>query len=96
MGYVASGAQGEAFVKRGHMLGGTPRKGAKLEWYPDAYRRRVAEVIQKAPKMRMLAYDLIPYSVLVQMGQPLTEYIDGKITLDGAMKKIDDAWVVVG
>jgi len=47
MAYVASGAQGEAWAKLCNGFGVSPRKGAKLEWYPDALSRRTAEVIPR-------------------------------------------------
>ena len=96
MAYIASGAQGEAYVKQGFKLGGSPGKRTKLEWYPDSYSRRVAEVIQKAPRLRMWAYNLVPWSVYLALSQPMTDYLDGKVTLDGALKKIDEAWAASG
>jgi alpha-glucoside transport system substrate-binding protein len=95
MKYVASGAQGEAWVKQVG-LGTSPRKGAKLEWHTTPLGHKVGEVIQQADKMRMPAYDLIPWEVNVQMGLSLMDYVAGTSNLDAALKKIDDTWAASG
>jgi alpha-glucoside transport system substrate-binding protein len=91
MEYVASGTQGEVWARQVG-LGATPRKGARLEWYPDALSRKVAEVMATAPRMRYAAYSLMPYAANLEMGFSLVEYIDGNADLDTALDQIDRSW----
>ena len=58
--------------------------------------KSLAEVIQQAPSLRMMACDLMPWAVNVQMGLSLTDYVGGKVDLDTALKQIDDAWAASG
>lgn len=91
MEYFTHGESLKGWIEQGGVV--APQKDASLDWYTNKVDRGVAEIIQNADSVRFDGSDLMPGEVGAgTFWKAMTDLVSGSVTLDEAMKEIDDSW----
>lgn len=91
MEFFTTGESIKSWIQSGGVV--APMNDADPEWYTSDVERRMAELIQNADTLRFDGSDLMPGSVgSGSFWKGMTDYISGTVSLDEALKEIDQGW----
>ncbi len=88
--YLASGESIRKWIEAGSAV--APHKDAELDWYPDEWTRKYAEILRDADTVRFDASDVMPAEVGTgAFWTEMVNWVNGK-AIDDVLADIDAAW----
>lgn len=91
MEFFTTGESIKTWVQSGGVI--APMNDAPLDWYTSESDKRMAKLVQEATTLRFDGSDLMPGKVGAgTFWKGMTDYVSGTVTLDEALKQIQDGW----